>query len=127
MSTIDIIQPATWLHSPSQRSKRTEVVKGGFYVLEYDPTGRFYIRHSDHVSDDVDKDIEKLKKGKHPCKLLNELYAREPVIRVFEFPCRASKKRLEKVVELIKNQTVEYLCLNQTDYVQVRKTRRKRG
>lgn len=120
-----LIHPISWLHSPSCRSKRSETVKSGYYVLEYEPTGRFYIHYSDDVSKTVDKALHQLKLGKHPCRLLNELYSREPVIRVFEFPLRSKKGCVDRVIDLIKQQNPDYLCLNKDDHIKPVRRKRK--
>lgn len=101
-----------WLHSPSGRSKRTEEVQDGCFVLEHDATGRFYLGESAHVSKEVDKQLSQLALGKHPHKLLNELYARDSAIRVYEYPMKAKKARSGLLKELKATASTDYLCLN---------------
>mgnify|MGYP000951227811 CR=1 FL=1 len=101
-----------WLHSPSGRSKRTDTVAQGCYVLEHDATGRFYMGESSHVSQEVDRQLALLAVSKHPCKLLNGLYERDNVIRVYEYPCAAKRARKKLLQEQLDNQVFDYLCLN---------------
>jgi hypothetical protein len=109
MNTTPVIK---WLHSPSGRSKRPEEVQDGCFVLEHDATGRFYLGESAQVSKDVDKQLKQLALGKHPQKLLNELYARDSAIRVYEYPIKAKKARTTLIRELKASASNDYLCLN---------------
>lgn len=104
--------PVNWLHSPSARSKRKAIVAKGCFMLEHDATGRFYLGVSDKVSDTVDKQLSQLALGKHPCKLLNELYARDSIIRVYEYPVKAEKARKALLKAVLDEASAPYLCLN---------------
>lgn len=101
--------PFKWLHSSSGRSKRTEIVDGGCFMLEHDATGRFYIGQSDNVSMEVDKQLAKLAMGKHPCKLLNGLYEKDNVIRVFEYRVKSKRNRGVLLNEIKAASTTHYL------------------
>ncbi len=101
--------PFKWLHSSSGRSKRSETVTGGCYMLEHDATGRFYLGQSDRVSDEVDKQLAKLAIGKHPCKLLNGLYERDNVIRVYEYAVKSKRHRGKLLDEIKASCTTSYL------------------
>jgi len=81
-------------------------------MLEHDATGRFYLGESNQVSKDVDKQLAQLALGKHPKKLLNELYARDSAIRVYEYPLKAKKARTGLFKELKALASNDYLCLN---------------
>ena len=102
-----------WLHSSSGRSKRSEIVNQGWFVLEHEATGRLYLGQSDNVRKDVDKQLSQLANGKHPNKILNVLYEKDNEIRVFEYPQKAKKKRVTLMRELIEK--AGYLCLNPRD------------
>lgn len=67
---------------------------------------------SAHVSNEVDKQLTSLLTGKHPCKLLNGLYERDNMIRVYEYPCKSKKDRKKLLKEQLDNQMFDYLCLN---------------
>ncbi|MNO12961.1 hypothetical protein D3C76_25810 [compost metagenome] len=104
-----------WLHSPSGRSKRSDYITQGCYMLEHVATGRFYLGQSENVSFDVDKQLSQLSIGKHPCKLLNKLYERDSEIRLFEYPIKAKKARQALLREVKESCTTDYLCLNPRD------------
>lgn len=101
-----------WLHSKSGRSKRSEIVAVGAFMLEHDATGRFYLGHSREVSKEVDKQLSLLATGKHPHKLLSGLYERDNDIRVYEYPAKTKKAVRAVHKELIDTQSTDYLCLN---------------
>ncbi len=105
-----------WLHSPSGRSKRSASVAHGCFVLEHDATGRFFIGQSDKVSAEVDKHLLALASGKHPSKLLNELYNKDSAIRVYEHPCKSKPTRTRLLRALVDEQANDYLCLNPIDH-----------
>jgi len=109
---MDQVKVVKWMHSPSGRSKRPDVVGAGCFVLEHDATGRFYVGESLQVSDEVDKQLALLSAGKHPCKLLNGLYARDSVIRLYEYPEPSKTKRKAAIKALIASASADYLCLN---------------
>jgi len=81
-------------------------------MLEHDATGRFYLGVADRVSETVDKQLTQLAIGKHPCKLLNELYARDSIIRVYEYPIKAEKARKALLKSVMEEASAPYLCLN---------------
>ena len=82
-------------------------------MLEHEATGRFFAGESDNVSQEVDKQLGQLAMGKHPCKLLNELYGRDNIIKVHEFPVK-KKSQQGPFLAYLKDCTgkTEYLCLN---------------
>lgn len=100
-----------WLHSTSGRSKRSEIVEHGCFVLEHVATGRFYCNNSATVSKTVDKHLGQLSMGKHPCSLLNVLYAKDSEIRVYEYPLDDEQDRKTLLKELKKEATPSYLYL----------------
>lgn len=101
-----------WLHNPtSRRGKRLEDVGPGCFVLEHDATGRFYVGESNNVSAEVDKQLAQLAKGGHPCKLLNRLYERDDIIRVFEYPTKSMKERKTLMKSIVAAATAPYLYL----------------
>jgi len=101
-----------WLSSTSGRSKRSEEVTVGCYMLEHDATGRFYVGESNSVSRDVDKQLALLLIGKHPCKLLNGLCERDSAVRVYEYPTK-SKRACKAIINDLKQSAAnDYLCLN---------------
>lgn len=81
-------------------------------MLEHDATGRFYVGESAHVSKEVDKQLQQLMIRKHPCKLLNGLYDKDPAVRVFEYPARSKAARKSLLKDLRASGSVDYLCLN---------------
>jgi hypothetical protein len=104
-----------WLHSSSGRSKRSKITDQGCYVLEHVATGRFFLGQNEHVSKEVDAQLNQLSIGRHSNKLLNGLYSKDHDIRVFEFPCTVKKERKAILVRLVKDAYPEYLCLNPRD------------
>lgn len=104
-----------WLHSSSGRSKRSDIVNQGCYMLEHVATGRFYLGQSETVSSEVDKQLSLLAVGKHPCKLLNKIYERDSDIRLFEYPIKAKKARQALLKEIKETCETDYLCLNPRD------------
>lgn len=118
--------PSRWLHPLTGRHKRPALVKGGCLVLEHDGTGRFYVTESESVSEEADKQLKLLVMGKHPCKLLNELYSKDSEIRVIEYPCKPKTTRKKLYAELLVNST-EYLCLNPEVYDLLKRKRRRRS
>lgn len=117
--------PARWTHPLSGRCKRPHAVQEGCLVLEHDSTGRFYVTESLTVSNEADKQLSLLAIGKHPCKLLNELYKTDGVLRVIEYPCKKKNLRQKLYAELLVNVT-DYLCLNPEVADLLKKKRRRR-
>jgi hypothetical protein len=118
--------PSKWLHPLTGRCKRPPLVKEGCFVLEHDVTGRFYVSESLTVSEDVDKQLSLLATGKHPCKVLNELYSSDHDIRVTEYPCKPKTQRKQLYAALLVNVT-DYLCLNPEIYDLLKRKRRRRS
>lgn len=116
----------TWLHAVSTRSKRSVIVKEGCLVLEHDATGRYYVTESLTVSIEVDNQLKLLVLGKHPCKLLNELYEKDGDIRVIEYECKVKTKRKKLYAELLIHPT-SYLCINPEIYDLHKRKRRRRS
>lgn len=110
-----VVNAVKWLHSSSGRSKRSEIVNQGCYVLEHVATGRFYLGQSETVSKDVDKQLNLLALGKHSNKLLNGLYSKDAEIRLYEYPCKAKAARKKLLQELRDLANPDYLCLNPRD------------
>lgn len=101
-----------WTHNPaSKRAKRLEDVAEGFFVLEHEATGRFYVGESARVSTEVDKQLALLAKGKHPCKLFNILYEKDDIIRVHEYPIAKAKERKQRIKLLLDETPHTYLIL----------------
>ena len=104
-----------WLHSSSGRSKRSETVDQGCYVLEHVATGRFFLGQSETVSRDVDKQLSQLPLGKHSSKLLNGLYSKDSDIRIYEYPIKAKRERTKLLIALRDDANPTYLCINPRD------------
>ncbi|MCY1294972.1 hypothetical protein D9M68_18590 [compost metagenome] len=104
-----------WLHSSSGRSKRSKITDQGCYVLEHVATGRFFLGQSEHVSKEVDAQLNQLSLGRHPSKLLNGLYSKDHDIRVFETACKSKKERKALLTRLRDEAYPEYLCINPRD------------
>lgn len=104
-----------WLHSSSGRSKRSEIVNQGCYVLEHVATGRFYLGQSDTVSKEVDKQLAQLAVGKHASKLLNGLCSKDSDVRLFEYPIKSKAERKRLLVEIRDSANPDYLCINPRD------------
>jgi hypothetical protein len=111
-----------WLHSSSGRSKRSTSTKSGYFCLEHEATGRYYVDKADDVSKVVDKQLIMLSKGTHPCKLLNILYEKDNVIVVYEYAVKSKTKIDKGVDELINDPERSYLTLNH-----VKPKRKRRG
>lgn len=107
---IEGVTVVRWLHSPSGRSKRSERVRKGCYLLDHDACGKFIVGSSDNVSDDIDRQLAQLAQGKHPNKRLNGLCERDPEIRIYEYPLE-SKSAQKALLKQIKAQA-PHLCLN---------------
>lgn len=117
--------PVRWEYpiKKGARGRRAEVGRGCF-MLEHEATGRFFADSSDTVSKDVDKHLSQLALGKHRCKLLNELYSRDNVIKVHEFPADKEKQRVALLADLKRCvDKAPYLCLN-PDKLAVKKRRK---
>lgn len=110
-----LVNVVKWLHSSSGRSKRSDTTNQGCYMLEHVATGRFYLGQSENVSSEVDKQLSLLAIGKHPCKLLNGLYAKDADIRLFEYPLKAKKARTALLKQIKETCETDYLCLNPRD------------
>lgn len=76
-----------WVRTPSGKSFRSKIVKGGLLVVIHRPTGRFIMQVSGKVSADVDKIIKLLDNGKHKCKLFNQLVEMDSDLELLEFKC----------------------------------------
>ncbi len=107
---IEGVTVVRWLDSPSGRSKRSERVSKGCFMLDHDACGKYLVGSSDNVSDEVDRQLNLVKQGKHPVKLLNALCERDPEIRVYEYPesSKAAQKALLKELKAL----APHLCLN---------------
>lgn len=103
---------ASWSHTTWGRGKRAEEVGLGCYVVEHIATGKFIVGVSNQVSKDVDKLIQLIDSGKYSNKAMLELCARDPDLRLLEYPCM-NLKQARQVEKAIRSTVVpKYLLLN---------------
>lgn len=92
------------------RGGRSVLVKKGVYVIDHKPTGRFIVGTSDNVSKDVDKHLKALGTGKHPTKLMQDLYIKESYMQITEIPL-ANDKGIKETLREIRDSNTAYYCL----------------
>jgi hypothetical protein len=106
-----------WIFNPAIGGKRplthsrSVVVRRGCYALEHVATGRFYVMESPQVSQAVDQDLAALVASKHSCRLLQGLYDRDPVLRVYEAPA-TTKQASKALLEAFRYNHTTYLLIN---------------
>ena len=80
-----------WIHTLHGRSKRSEEVRTGLYVLEHVATGRLWLGCSAKVSVEVDGLMDALGRGEFPNKLLQSLCKSDLDLQVYEYPTSSMK------------------------------------
>ncbi len=110
--SLDLPQPChSWTHSTGGRGKRRHEVRVGCYVLQHAATGRFIAGFDSKVSTAVDKELEKLKAGKHKSKLFSKLYSLDDEINVYEAPTKKLEQAKAVIQKLRKTATPTYLSV----------------
>ena len=101
-----------WSSTVWGRGARAELVTQGVYIIDHISTGRFVIGQSRTVSAEVDRQIEQLKGGRHPNKMLQQQYAWEPDIRLIEYPTNSAKEAKRLEAEIRASNDTRYCLLN---------------
>lgn len=82
----------TWTSSERRRGRRLHEVHKGCYVIEHVATGRFITGTSSRVSKDVDREIDRLRAGKHWSKLFNKVYEMDDECLIYEIPIDSQRQ-----------------------------------
>lgn len=101
----------TWTSSSTGRGKRRHPVGAGCYVIEHVSTGRFICGTSSQVSEQVDKELQSLRSGKHPSKLFRKLFDMDDELSIYEFPVKETKLAKAEITSIRKLADPQYLSV----------------
>ncbi|MCY1418492.1 hypothetical protein D9M71_340530 [compost metagenome] len=102
----------TWSSTVHGRGARSVLVTQGTYVIDHISSGWFITGNSRTVSADVDKQIDLLRKGKHPNRKLQQQYSWEPDIKLIEYPMNTAKESKKLEAEIRSTNDTAYCLLN---------------
>lgn len=94
-----------WVSSPSNKSFRKIISKKGLFIIVHRNTGQFFVKVSNNVSADVDKDLELLNKRKHKIKIFNRLMDFDEQLEILEF--NADPKSVKNILATLKHNLKE--------------------
>lgn len=102
----------TWSATRHGRGKRAVTTALGYYVIEHIATGKCVVATAKQVSDDVDRQLQKLLAGKHDNRALNILVAMDMDLKLYEYACPSLAMAKDGVRAVKNSLTPTYLLLN---------------
>lgn len=112
MFLIDKQPTCTWSYTSAGRGKRTSETRLGFFVIEHIATGKLVVGHSKTVSAEVDRQIEALMQGKHPCKAMCKQVEMDMDLKLYEYPAVGIGNAKDCVKQIKQSVYPDYLLLN---------------
>jgi hypothetical protein len=102
----------TWSSTVHGRGARSVLVTQGVYVIDHISSGWFIVGQSRTCSAEVDKQIDLLRKGRHPNRKLQQQYSCEPDVKLIEYPLNTSRESKKLEAEIRSTNDTAYCLLN---------------